>query len=136
METSNNVFRKIFLVVSRCGLGCFFTGFFCLISDKPFNYLTASSVGGQLVIPGMVAAFCGYTFYLIFNKWKLITCCLSTGLGWGLFLFFCSVLVQVPANVKYAPYVMDRPVFAFVSGLIIGFIQGIFLYFFVVKKQK
>ena len=109
---------------------------FAKFSRIKVNYNTATSVGGQLVISGMVAGFSGYTFYLIFKKWKFISCCLSTGLGWGLFLFFNSVLVQVPDNVKSVPYVMDRPVFAFVSGLIIGFIQEIFTYFFDVRKQK
>ena len=137
MANSNNIFKKILSVVYCCGTISFFVGFWCLIMDNsPFNYATAASAGGQYVIPGVVSGFIGYTFYLIFKRWKFISCCLSTGLGWGLFLFLNSVLVQVPDSVKSVPYVMDRPVFAFFSGFIIGFIQGIFLYFFVVRKQK
>ena len=136
MTKSNGIFRQGVLLVYGCGIGCFVAGYVGVMFDGVFNYSTAASVGGQMVIPGMIAGTCGYTFYQLLKKRKFIAACLSNGLGFGLFCCLNSVLVQLPANVKQVPLVIEQPVVALISGFIGGFIGGIVLYMHLRKKRK
>ncbi|RUT78998.1 hypothetical protein [Ancylomarina longa] len=84
MTKPNSKFRNGILIAYGCGIGSFTIGVTDVLLESVFSYSTATSVGGQMVLPGMIAGICGFTFYQFLKKRKFISTFLSYGLG----LFF------------------------------------------------
>jgi|GEM_PF-3592069 len=136
MANPNSKFRKWILIAYSCGIASFVIGVTGVLLESVFNYSTATSVGGQMVFPGMIAGICGFAIYQFLIKRKFISTFLSYGLGLGLFGFLCSLLVQAPSDLKGIIFVGGNPFTSLICGLFGGLVAGMVSYFSYIKKRK